>query len=346
MKYHWSLPILSRKKRGDRSVAHDIKARGKDFAKFLESMPPTLRDQINAENRKIAQEEHAEFKAAFAQGKCSFCDESLESFDETKPCRHWLLKPDGFRKEHFPLLAERYSLGVLENYARWVANEEAFGRNINDLADEGTGKLVELTIKYKNITWSFSCGVNDLSGHESGQPQWQVPHYHFQMRVNDQSFIRYNDFHSPLSESDVGFLEYMKANPGKVKKRLAGGEGMDELLDESTLDHVVAMGRSGTNNEEAENAPVKLDSFIVADPGKEIKGEDLGNLIEEARREGVTLASKLHKLQGVRVQTIVSPGPGVVRQAPRSGRIRKGDPQLRAQDRAWREQQKRDENTP
>ena len=325
-------------------MAHDIKARGKDFAKFLESVPHAQRDRINAEVRKIAQEEHAQFKAAFAKGQCSFCGKSLESFDETEPCRHWLLKPDGFRKEHFPLLAVKFSLGVLENYARWAANEEAFGRNINDLADEGTGKLVELTIKYKNITWSFSCGVNDLSGHESGQPHSQTPHYHFQMRVNDQPFIRYNDFHLPLSEADVGFLELMRANPGKVKKRLAGGEGMDELLDESTLEHIVTAARSGTSDEEAESAPVKLDTIIVAEPGKTIKGEDIHNLIEEARREGVTATSKLRKLKGVQMQTFVSPGPGVVHQAARSGRKRKGAPQLRAQDRAWRERQKREEN--
>jgi hypothetical protein len=29
------------------------------------------------------------------------------------PCRHWLLKPDGFRKEHFELLAKKHSWSVL-----------------------------------------------------------------------------------------------------------------------------------------------------------------------------------------------------------------------------------------
>jgi hypothetical protein len=218
--------------------------------------------------------------------------------------------------------------------------------NINDLADEGTGKLVEATIKYKNITWSFSCGVNDLSGHETGQPHSQQPHYHFQMRVDDQPFIRYNDFHAPLSEADVGFLELKRTNPDKVQKRLAGGEGMNELLDESKLEYAVTMGRSGITDEEAKNAPVELDTFIVAEPGKTIKGEDIHNLIEAARREGVTATSKLRQPQDVRVQTFVSPGPGVVHQAPRSGRKRKGDPQLRVQDRAWRERKKRDGDNP
>ncbi len=318
-------------------MADDIKTRGKDFAKFLAAVPPALRDQVNAKNRRIAQEEHAQFKEAFAKGQCMFCGENLESFDEAKPCQHWLLKPNGFRKEHFAVFAKKFSWSALENYARWVANEDSFGRNINDLAGEGTGKLVETTIKYKNITWAFSCGVNDLTGHESGQPHSQQPHYHFQMRVDDQPFIRYNDFHAPLSEADVGFLELKRADPEKAQMRLAGGEGMNQLLDESELEHIVTMARSGANDEEAENAPVKLDTFIVAEPGKTIKGEDIHNLIEAARREGVTVTSKLSQLKDVRVQTIVSPGPGVVHQAPRSGRKRKGNLQLRAQDRAWRE---------
>jgi len=116
---------------------------------------------------------------------------------------------------------------------------------------------------------------------------------------------------------------------------------MNELLDESTVDHIVAMGRSGLTDDEANNAPLKLDTFISAEPGTSISGDELHTLIEAARREGVTMASKMKELKNVRVQTIVSPGPGVVYQAPRSGRNRKADAQLRAQDRAWRESRKR-----
>jgi hypothetical protein len=61
------------------------------------------------------------------------------------------------------------------------------------------------------------------------------------------------------------------------------------------------------------------------------------------KAEGVTSTSKMRELKGVSVQTFVSPGPDVIRQATRSGRKRRGDRQLRAQDRAWREQQKREQ---
>jgi hypothetical protein len=249
-------------------MAENVQERGLSFAKFLAGVSPEDRARANESNRKEAAEQHKQFSEAFKAGNCSFCSDALTAFDEAKPCQHWLLKPEGFGKQHFEQLAEKHSLTELEHYLRWVANEEAFAKNINDLADEGTGKLVELTIKYKNLEWSFSCGATDLSGHEGGGEHSKRPHYHFQMYVDGKPLIRYNDFHLPLSETDVGFLEYMRANPGKVKKRLAGGAGMSEVLDESVLEQVVTMARSGTTDEEVESAPIKLDTFISAEPGK------------------------------------------------------------------------------
>lgn len=324
-------------------MSNDTKTRGLAFAKFLSELPPEERERINALNRATAEAEHKEFRERFQAGQCSFCSEALSFFDPDKPCRHWLLKPEGFGKRHFELLAQKYSLGVLENYVRWVANEEAFAKNINDLADEGSGKLVELTVKYKNLQWSFSCGATDLTGHEGGGGDHsRRPHWHFQMYVDGNPFIRYNDFHLPLSEADVGLLEFMRSNPGKVKKRLAGGVGMDELLDERLIEHIIAEARSGETDEDSDNAPIKLDTIVMAEPGKAIKGEDIHKLIQAARTEGVTIASKLKELKGASIQTYVSPGPGVVHQALRSGRKRKRrNRQVRDEDRAWRETLKR-----
>jgi hypothetical protein len=322
-------------------MIEDIKQRGLAFAKFLASMSPEERERVNERNRQETLEQHERFSQAFKAGQCYICSDALTNFDEAKPCLHWLLKPEGFSKEHFERLANQHSWAIFENYVRWVANEEAVAKNVNDLADEGTGKLLELTIRYKNLEWSFSCGANDLSGHEGGGEHSKRPHYHFQMYANGKPFIRYNDFHLPLSEADVGFLEHMRQNPGKVQRRLVGGPGMNEVLDERTLEHLVRTGCSGTSEEEVESAPIMLNTFIVAEAGKTISGDDLYNLFQAAKAEGVTATSKMHELKGVSVQTTVSPGPGVVRLATRSGRKRRGDPQLRAQDRAWREQQKR-----
>jgi hypothetical protein len=312
------------------------------FAQYLASLSPDELARINEEQRAEAAEEHKQFTEAFRAGQCNFCGDALTIFSSERPCRHWLLKPEGVRKEHIEQIAEQFSWMILENYLRWVANEEAFAKNINDLADEGTGKLVELTIKYKNLEWSFSCGESDLSGHDGGGEHSKKPHWHFQMYADGLPFVRFNDFHLPLSEADAGFLELKRDNP-KVQKSLVGGAGMNELLNTFTPEQLASLGRSGTTDDEAESAPIKLDTIVMAEPGKTISGEDLYNLFQKAKAEGVTATSKMRELKDVTVQSFVSPGPGVVRQATRSGRKKKrrGDQQARLQDRAWREQQKR-----
>jgi hypothetical protein len=249
-----------------------VKQRGLAYAEYLSALSPEERGRINERDRKQGEEEHKAFHEKFEAGQCWVCGDALSVFDPTNPCPHWLLKPNGFGKEHFELITRKYSLIKLEHYLRWIANEEAFAKNINDFADEGSGKLVELTVRYKNLQWSFSCSASDLSGHDGGGEHSKRSHWHFQMHVDDKPFIRYNDFHSALSERDVGLLEHMRNNPGKVRKRFAGGTGMGDVLDASTLEQVVAMGRSATKDDEAKAAPVELNTIMIAEPGKTIKG--------------------------------------------------------------------------
>jgi hypothetical protein len=323
-----------------------VKNRGLAYAKHLSSIAPEEQDRINEQNRKQGEDEHSAFHEKFQAGQCWVCGNALSVFDPAKPCPHWLLKPAGFGKEHFELLARKYSLIKLEHYLRWVANEEAFAKNINDLADEGSGKLVELTIKYKNLQWSFSCSESDLSGHDGGGEHSKRPHWHFQMYQDDKPFIRYNDFHLALSEEDIGLLEHMRNNPGKVRKRFAGGAGMGDLLHPSTLEQVVAIGRSATEDDQIKAAPIELNTIMIAEPGTTIKGEDIYNLIQAAKAENITVTSKLRGLQGANITTLVSPGLGVVAQAVRSGgrkRKRGNRSQVQA-DREWRERLKRQNN--
>lgn len=320
-----------------------VKQRGLAYAEHLSNFSPEEREHTNDRAREQGEKEHKAFREKFKAGQCWVCGDALTAFDPAKPCPHWLLKPDGFGKEHFESLAEKYSLIRLEHYLRWVANEEAFAKNINDLADEGSGKLVELTIKYKNLQWSFSCSASDLNGHDGGGEFSKQPHWHFQMYVDDKPLIRYNDFHAALSEQDIGLLEHMRKNPEKVRKRFAGGAGMGDVLHESTLEQVVTMGRSAAAEDEANAAPIELNTIVIAEPGKSIKGEDIYNLIQAAKAEKVTVTSKLRGLQGANITTIVSPGPGVVAQAVRSGgrKRKRRDPLLVQQDRRWRERLKR-----
>lgn len=109
----------------------------------------------------------------------------------------------------------------------------------------------------------------------------------------------------------------MRAAPGDVFQRFSGAPSMSEVLNEDTVEHLVKHGKSGGDENEAH---LSLDTMIVADEGTTIKGEDLYNIIQEAKATGVTITSLLPKLKNASVKTIVTPGPGVVEQTPRSGR--------------------------
>jgi hypothetical protein len=78
----------------------------------------------------------------------------------------------------------------------------------------------------------------------------------------------------------------------------------------------------------------------TVDPGWLARGAPL-ETAATAKSGKVTARRKMREPMDGAAQTFASSDPGVVREAPRSGRKKRGDSQLRAQDRAWREQQKR-----
>jgi hypothetical protein len=283
----------------------------------LEAMSPEERNCVSEENVRRTAAEHEGFLASFNTGNCYICRKPLSSFSKKAPCLHWLLKPKGFKKNDFPEMAQRFGFFKIQTYLRWVANTHAFARNINDLTEAAPrAKLIELTIRYRNIEWAFSCGESDYQGHATSQHAKQ-PHYHFQMRIDQRPFINYSDFHVPFSEGDILSLEAKRRLPNVVKHKFPGGEGMSEVLNDETLEVIVAGGVT-TDNEA--DAPLRLDTIVTADEGTTIKGEDLYNIMQEAKAKGVTISSLMHQLPNAKTQVIVTPGPGVVEQAPRSGR--------------------------
>lgn len=177
-------------KRSEYKMSENSRKKGQDFAKWLQSRSKEEREEGNRKGREQAETDHKEFQEAFRAGKCFACKDDLTSFHKDRPCVHWLLKPNGFTKWHFPDVANKFSCSQIQAFLRWVASEEAFARNINDLSDEGTGKLIELTIRYKDCEWSISCGENDFLGHQTNSENSKRPHYHFQMRYNRGAFIR------------------------------------------------------------------------------------------------------------------------------------------------------------
>lgn len=298
-------------------MTQDARIKGKQFANFLATLPDEQRRYGNEVNHKAAEAEYRDFLEHFANGSCYLCRAPFSSFSSKRPCPHWLLKPKGFKKKHFIEIARRYGYFQIQSFLRWMANREGFARNINDLPEEGTAnKLFEVTIRHRNLEWAFSCAPSDYEGHATSQHA-RHPHYHFQMRVDGRQFINYSDFHVPFSDMDVINIEAMRALPGKVKQRYSFGEGMREVLSDEMLEEIVKT--TVPSNENETEAHFKLDTIAMAEDGKTISGDDVYEIIQEAKAKGVTVASLMHRLPNARTKVIVTPGPGVVEQAPRGG---------------------------
>jgi hypothetical protein len=297
---------------------------GEQYAAYVEAIPLIERERLAAEEHTRAEQEHADFRAAFAEDRCYICDKPLATFSVERPCLHALLKPKGFKKKQLPMIGERFGFFRMQAHLRWVANEEAPGKNINDLPEEGTGKHFECTIRYQHLDWSFSCGDTDFEGHASSEHA-RHPHYHFQMRIDGRPFINFNDFHLPLSKADVVHIEGMRARPDLIQATYPFGEGIRDVLESpDAIEHILSTP-STSRFEHEDNAALHIGSLIVADEGKTIRGEDVYALIQEAKEKGVSAASLLHKLPNTTAQVEVGPGPGVVRQATRSGRNKRAN---------------------
>lgn len=199
---------------------------------------------------------------------------------------------------------------------RWVANEDAMGQNINDLKDEGLGRLVELTIRYGDYEWSLSCSKSDFQGHKNASPEAEKPHYHMQIRFKRRSFVKFNDFHLPLHDGDVEIIRMRSENPN-LSVRIAGGSSIGDLFDNSPVEELIKAASPSVN---ADEAALSLTTLVIAEDGSAINGDDIDHLLERARTEGVSFASLVSDLKGAVSSTIVSPGPGVVEQTPRGGR--------------------------
>jgi hypothetical protein len=287
---------------------------------LIEQMPPEERSRVSAENIRRTEEGYFQFLEAFNRNECYLCEKSLSSFSKKVPCIHWFLKPKGFKKHDLVPVANRYGVFQIQTYLRWVANQEGLAKHINDMQEEGTGtKLIELTIRYRNLEWSFSCAESDYLGHKTSQHA-KHPHYHIQFRIDKRPFIKYSDLHLPLTEGDILSLEAKRHLPHIVKQKFPYGEGMSDVLNDNTVE--VLINDSGGGSTSPEDAALIFDTLVMADEGTTIKGQDFYNLIQEAKAKGVTVASLMHKLPNVSARVFVTPGPGVVEQAPRKGRVR------------------------
>ncbi len=291
-----------------------------EFVKWLKSQPPEFLEKGNEITRLEAEKDYEEFARLFKEGQCSICGKPLKTFSANNPCLHWLLRPKKFKKKHFPAFFQEFTYFRISAYVRWVASIDKPMQNINDIQEEHPGeKLIDFTAKHQHLTWSFSCSKSDLEGHMTTK-SGNYPHYHMQMKLNGQSFIRYSDFHIPFHKDDLFDMELFSKHKDFAVHSYGPGSGMQELMgSEEGLEFIVD---HSTPTDNPDDAAYNLSTMIMAPEGGTISGDLIADAAKEAKESQRTLASVIReklKDSGANITTIVAPGDGVPEPLQREG---------------------------
>jgi hypothetical protein len=223
--------------------------------------------------------------------------------DTSNPCPHWLLRPKGIEKRHIKQVLQAFGYIRTQAFLRWVANEDVFARNINDLDEErDPTKVFETTIRYRIYEWSFSCTQTDIDGHKiSGSGR--KPHFHFKMTINRQSFFDFNDSHCQLSEYDLFNFAIIRGGSPITKQYFLGGEGMRELFQPENFDKLIKTTETTLS---PEDALLNFQTIIEPKNDQPISPEKIQALLRESQDKGVPLASLIHKLgEEVRAKIVI-----------------------------------------
>lgn len=259
-------------------------------------------------NRNI--QEYKKFKDYHILGKCSLCGDFLTEFYSHKPCFHWLLRPNGIKKKHYKrFFANPISFFGLDSYLRWIANLEHPFRNINDLKSEkSNNKILEYTIRYKNIEWSINMDRNDFNGHCSSNNA-KFPHFHLQMKVDNNLYIKFNEFHIPLSKSDIFNFRALDEIPDKIMFHNTFGQGMSIIEDLKNLEILdVQMERSS----DYKTATFETSTLVAMENGETISAENLILLLKEAEETKTPIRHLLKRnYPDAHFFTEIKPGEGV-----------------------------------
>ena len=266
----------------------------------LSAMPPAeIEARLHAEQTE-SDTLYAEFRASMKAEKCSSCGKPLATFSPGMSCFHWLLRPKGVKKDHIGELLGEKGYFRTAAYVRWVANYAAQMAKINDLASEGTQDAIfHWSATYKHIKWTFICTRADLNGH--GGTSSDFPHFHFEMRLSGQSFIKFNDFHVPLNEEDQFKIRSNLDPQCRVKHGFgfhgAGIQDAFSIPPEDVLEHSVP-------TDDANAATYHIQTMVIDPNG--ISGERLSEIIKSATASGKSIANEIRK-SGLPSHIVISP---------------------------------------
>lgn len=252
--------------------------------------------------REEARIEYQEFLHHAKLGECYVCKKSIKTFSTKYPCPHWLLRPNGAKKQHIYDILANYGYHRSAAYIRWFANFKALSRNINDLSEEGDQTAVfHWSCCYEHIKWTFKCSKSDRTGHDGTKHEY--PHFHFEMKLAGSPFIRFNDFHVPFTNEDLFWLRANEDADIPVKQSFAPhGSGMQDAMNVDPEDLINHLQRG--EDSRAEDAVFQIDSFVFSEEG--IPGELVEKAITASKQSGKTIAFHLKEL-GLKPNIIVSP---------------------------------------
>jgi hypothetical protein len=283
--------------------------------KFLSGLGPGEIEEMNKVQIEETQKQFKEFLTAFKKDCCYLCGMKLSYFNEHESCFHWFLQPKGIKKKHFEsYLKKPIGFFQLQSYLRWVANTDEKIKNINDLSNENlNGKLLETTIKFKNIEWSFNYGKTDLEGHK-GTHNGDFPHFHMQILRDNLPIISFNNLHIPFSNHDVFMIEAME-NDDLMEHIHLFGEGISVLENENELKWI---DNEMVAAESKDSATFHSTSFFEMPDGQTISFEDLDKIRVEAITKRIPIRKLLaEKIPDIKIITEINAGKGVVKKKTR-----------------------------
>lgn len=286
--------------------------RAKSFSKFIKEIPTHLKEEADMKNLMQHKEEYKRFLLSLEKEECYICNKSLKTISRSTPCLHWLLRQCKMKKKDFPLIVEKFNYFQINSYLRWVANSESFQKNINDMKYEKTDKkVIQHTIRWKNIEWSFECSHNDLAGHGG---HINYPHYHFQMTLNGYVFINYNGFHNKFKEQDLAYIYAML--DGNELSFGPFGSGMEDAL--KVKPKVILENSTILEDGESNDGAFSFQTIIQDSNG--IDGDLIQDAIDESRKTKKPFALTLDKYldKTTSVKTIISPSDNIPQIAKRT----------------------------